>query len=356
MNCALVGYSAAHVLRTGATHPNLFDRTHTVGDVSGYSVSSFYPKQEFQVADGRTLEFDVNINLGHTGRQWWEIMLCPRDQLKVGAAIDWLPISETYPKDRIVFEFKQRKRGLRVGQDTIAPSGWTLQTDQWWQWEYMHPNDPALNDRRIRRTMRMTLQPSSNSIVWGIEKEDGSFDEWTIDNVAIPFSDAMVVFKTHAYTPEKAGNYDTYTFHWDNIRVDGPVFGKYKTYEANDVVYMQQNGNFPIGSTSTVTIDMSSASFPFSNPVLFGQVESPRDGQVLLSINGGPQVVVHPYDYENDDCWSSGWKSFRLPLSSSDLLVGTNTLEWEVGPRPSCVASWAWDGFSIKFLQIQVDE
>jgi len=58
-----------------------------------------------------------------------------------------------------------------------------------------------------------------------------------------------VLFKTHAYTPEKDGNTDQYTFHWDNIRFDVPVVGRYQAFEAQDVVYLQANGDRPIGES-----------------------------------------------------------------------------------------------------------
>ena len=63
----------------------------------------------------------------------------------------------------------------------------------------------------------------------------------------LPFSQGLVVFKTHAYTPEKDGNVNAYTFHWDNIRFTGPVIGRYESFEANDVVYLQDNGDREIG-------------------------------------------------------------------------------------------------------------
>ena len=326
-----------------------------MGDVEAYSVSSFWPKQEFDFSENGFLEFDVNINMGHTGRSWFEIMLCPRTELKVGAAIDWLPISETYPKDRIVFEFNQVFRTIRVGTGAVSPNGWLIQEKQWWSWDFQYPNDPALNDHRIRRKMRMQFDKTNSNITWEIEREDGTMDEMHVQ-VDLPFQRGLVLFKTHAYTPKKDGNIDTYTFHWDNIRFTGPVIGKYQIFEADNVVYLQANGNRPIGDTETVTITIPPGTKTSSPIVLFGQVESPIRGQVLLSINGGNSITINPYDYETDGCWSHGWKSFRHEVDTSHILEGSNTFQWTVGPRPSCVVDWLWDGFSVKFLQLQIDE
>ncbi|MCB0132439.1 MAG: hypothetical protein KDD78_16370, partial [Caldilineaceae bacterium] len=324
----------------------------TMGDVSGYSVTSFWPKQEFNFADGGVLEFDVNINGGHP-RSWWEVLIVPRTELKVGSAREWLPIDETYPADRIVFEFGENKRKIQVGTGAVDPQGKLIDVADWGTWEQMFPGDPASSDRRIRRTMRMTF--NNDQLIWAIEKADGSFSEYKVTVPGgLPFDQGLVLFKTHAYTPKKDGNTSTYTFHWDNIRFDGPVVGRYENYEAaaNDVVYMQGNGDKPIGLSDTITIDLPKVG---PNPVLFGQVHNPMTGQVLLSINGGPNVAVDPYEYTYNNCSASGWKSFRLPLDPAQLIVGTNTFEWTIGPRPSCVASWVWNGFSIKSLEVQFD-
>ena len=329
----------------------------SMGEVDWYSLASFWPRQEFDFSDGGTLEFDVNISLGHTIRHWWEVMIVPRDQLKVASGPVDSAIDETYPRDRIVFDFRGLVRRIKVGTGEIAPDGWIVDDRHfgpydWARWNDLHPDDPALTDRRIRRTMRIRLE--ADHIVWGIETADGSFDERRVEVPGgLPFDRGLVVFKTHAYTPEKDGNYDTYTFHWDDIRFDGPVVGRYDAHVADDVVYLQANGDRPIGDTETVTVTLPEVG---PNPVLFGQLHQPLRGQVLLSINGGPDIEVSPYEYDVDGCFSSDWKSFQLPLDPAWLAPGPNTLQWTVGQRPDCAAgSSAWNGFSAKFLQVQMD-
>ncbi|MEO1060390.1 MAG: hypothetical protein AAFZ07_03150 [Actinomycetota bacterium] len=329
----------------------------SMGDVSPYTVTAFWPRQEFDFSDGGTLEFEVNINDAHAVRSWWEVMIVPRDQLKVGAGPTSSPISETYPDDRIVLDFRRNVRTIKVGEDALAPEGWLANETQWGQWDFawwrdLHPDDPALDDRRIRRTMRMTFE--QDRITWGIETADGGFDEWSVDVPGgLPFDRGLVLFKTHAYTPTKDGNLDVYTFHWDNLRFDGPVVGEYDVAEASDVVYLQRNGDRQVGESETVTIDLDEIG---PNPVLFGQVHQPKTGQVLLSINGGPPTAVHPYEYDRRDCVSDHWSSFRLELDPDQLRVGENDLTWTIGPRPDCTdGDVVWDGFSVKFLQIQTD-
>ncbi|MEM8962873.1 MAG: hypothetical protein AAGD38_15415 [Acidobacteriota bacterium] len=330
-----------------------------LGEVEAYSLSSFWPRQEFDFADGGTLEFEVNVNLGHDNRSWWEVLISPRDQLKAAAGPVDAAIDEKYPHDRIVFDFNRLIRRIKVGTGALAPDGWLVNERQMWTydwayWNALYPDDPALTDRRIRRTMRITL--GTNQITWGIETADGGFDEWSVDVPGgLPFTRGVVQLKTHAYTPlSTAGNTDTYTFHWDNLRFSGPNVGHWDVFEASDVVYLEANGDRPVGETETVTVELPRVG---PNPVLFGQLHKPLRGQVLLSINDRPDIVVHPYEYDRDDgCYSSDWKSFRVELDPAWLRTGTNTLRWTIGPPPACATSyWAWDGFSVKFLQIQMD-
>lgn len=323
----------------------------SMGEVEGYSVTSFWPRQEFDFSRDGILEFDVNISGNHP-RTWFEVLIVPRSELKVGAAPYWLPIDEAYPKDRIVFQYNYtQKRYIQVGSEQIDPKGITAEISDWQSWAQEYPNDPALNDRRIRRTMRIFIR--GGQITWSIEKADGSFDDLVLNlPEGLPFTQGLVVFKTHAYVPSKEGNTNNYTFHWDNIRFTGPIVGRYEAFDANDVVYLQANGDRDIGESKTVTVDLPHLG---PNPVLFGQVHSPKRGQVLLSINGGPQISVEPYDYVPGTCSATGWKSFQLDLNEGWLVQGRNTFTWTIGPRPGCAEDWLWDGFSIKNLEVNFD-
>ncbi len=328
-----------------------------MGDIEGYSVSAFYPRQSFDFSDGGVLEFDVNINDGHP-RSWWEIMIAPREQLKLGAAREWLPIDETYSRDRIVLDFSANsRRAIAVGSGGLAPEGWIVNESDWRDWRFIDPDDPALVDRRTRRTMRIEL--SAMAIRWGVEMGDGEFDWYEVEVPGgLPFSQGIVMFKTHAYTPTKDDNFDQYTFHWDNLRFDGPVTGRFQAFETEQLVYLQSNGNRPIGDTAQATIDLPEDT-ALVNPTLVGQLHGPLSGQVELSINGGSFQTVDPLEYNvGDRCLSGGWSTFTLPLNPAELVEGNNTLDWRVGPRPSCASGdldFYWDGFSVKSLEIQSD-
>jgi len=334
----------------------------SMGEVAAYSNSLFWPRQEFDFSEGGVLEFEVNINEGHTQRHWWEILIAPRDQIKFASAPRNSAVDETYPRDRIVLDFRENVRQVRIGENEFAPDGWSVENRHFdrfdfYRWRQNYPFDPALDDRRIRRTMRIELK--NNQVVWGIETEDGSFDEFVVDiPEGLPFTRGLVQFKTHAYTPAGSGNnFDIYTFHWDNIRFTGPQLPPYQAHRANDVVYLERNGNRPIGDTQSVTIELPD-NFD-RNPVLVGQLNGAIRGQPLVSVNGGPDIPVNIDLYRVNNCVSGQWRdwiSFRLPLNASQLKSGTNVLQWKVGPRPACANNdfW-WDGFSAKFIHIQTD-
>ncbi len=328
----------------------------SMGQVAPYSVTAFWPRQEFDFSDGGLVEFEVNINRGHSVKHWFEVMIVPRDQVRLGSGPLDSPIDERYPAERIVFEFRRAVRGIKVGTGELDPDGWLVNEQDFGDYDFnywyaKYPDDPAVNDRRIRRTMRLQLQ--DNQIIWGIEKEDGTFDNYAVDVPdGLPFDRGIVMFKTHAYNPEGQGNMDQFTFHWDNIRFDGPVVGRHDAFDADDVVYLQRNGSREIGETQTVNINLPRVG---ANPVLVGQVHQPMKGQVLLSINGQPNIEIEPHEYAEPNCVSENWQTFYVELDPALLQAGDNTLQWTIGPRHPCATDGAWDGFSIKSLHIQMD-
>ncbi len=324
----------------------------SMGDVDGYSVTNFWPLQEFDFSQGTgVLEFDVNINV-NPARSWREILIAPRDQMKIAPAEDWLPIDETYPKDRIVFTLSDHsKRSIKVGTGVIAPDGWIAEENDWRDGDWAFPGDPALTDRAIRRKNRITI--TNNKITWSIMKQDGTFDDVSVDvPQGMPFKRGLVMFKTHAYTPQKDGNTNIYTYHWDNIRFNGPKLPPYEVFELADILNLEGNGSVPVGTTETVSIDLPKIG---PNPAVFAQIHQPQKGQVLLSINGNPNIDITNGMNLNDNCNASGWTSTRIPIDPALLKVGSNSLKWTIGPRASCVASWTWDGYAVKDFEIQFD-
>ena len=160
----------------------------------------------------------------------------------------------------------------------LTLKGLIVEKKDYFNWQLRYPSDPANQDKRIRRKMRIRLTPAGD-VRWGIQKADGSFDTMLVKVGGLAFSKGLVIFKTHAYTPLKDGNTHDYTFHWDSIRFTGPVAGKYETFEATKLINLQTGGDKPIGSRQSLAITIPKAT---NAPVLFGQIHNPMRGQVAI--------------------------------------------------------------------------
>jgi hypothetical protein len=326
----------------------------SMGDVEGYSSTAFWPRQEFDFAAGGVVEWSVNLSAPHA-RSWWEIQIMPRQQLQAAAVNHTLGADETYPAQRIVLTFTDDStRVVQVGSGEPPPGGVLIEQDKWPGWAMSHEGDPALVDRRIRRHMRLELQ--RDRLAWGIEQADGAFD-WLQADIpgGLPFTRGLVLFTTHAYTPTKDGNTELYTFHWGDIRFSGPTLPMYDVYGSPEVVTLSSAAGGSVGATASQVLTLPRVE---RNPVLFGQVHSGMQGQVLVRINDGPQLEITPHSQsaKNSSCYFGTWRSFRVPLDARQLRVGDNVVQWTVGPRPACASGqWWWDGFNVKGLQIQLD-
>lgn len=314
-----------------------------------YSVSTFYPRQEFDFADGGVIEFDTNID--ERERNWYEVMIVPREQTQIAAARSWLPVSESYPSDRIVFIYEKGNRKLQVGTGEPAPKGAIFDGKMGWtSWSQIHPDDPALRDRRIRRTNRLEIE--NGAISWSIAREDGSFHTVSQD-IDIPFTRGLVLFKTHSFDP---GNGAPVTWHWDNIRFDGPKLEPYEAHESKPLVINMERKYSGASSPQSVTINVPDVG---ERPVIQGQTRAGQAGQILLSVNGGPNISVKPHAMPDEkDCYFEHWRTFRVPIEPAQLRAGANELTWKVGPIPACArGTWfeGFSGYSVKGLEIQFD-
>ena len=323
-----------------------------MGHVSGYSVASFWPKQEFNFATDGVLEFDTNINDDHS-RSWWEVVISKPEDERVAPAMDWLPIDEQYSANSIVLRFTDRSQreimvmGTEDGSNNAVVSKSSCEWGQ--EWCGSEGNDPATNDRRIRRTHRIELK--NNKIIWSVQKADGTFDAFEAAVPAgLPLDQGLVMFKQHAYTPEKDGNTQRYTTHWDNIKFSGPVLQAHASYDASNVIKLHANGNVNIGAEQTTIINIPKVE---PNAWIFAQLESPMKGQVEVSINGGAYFSLFPKVSDKSSCDLSGWHTATQPIPAYLLHQGANTITWRVGPRPSCATSWKADGFAAKNIQIR---
>jgi hypothetical protein len=349
----------------------------SAGHNSAYDVTSFWPKQAFDFSSGNgILEFDVDIASGHSGRHWFEILINPRNKLQIAPALDWLPADETYTEQSISFRFDDSSREIRVGFNHLNGKWAAETTDNNWKWRDRHPEDPANTNSHIRRKMRIELK-SMNQVSWNIQKADGTFDpqDALILQVPLPTSRGLVMFKTHSYTPEKEGNTSKYTFHWDNIRFNGPKLPPYKSYEYHGLIDMRHKNP---GSVTTTHLTIDSLG---KNPVVVGQLLEYKFRQPKLRINDTYEIVLqphtsklYPYDFDEDKvrqypnftsdhtnkCYHAYSTTFYIPIDAGVLKSGDNKLDWLVGPEDHTTGcaydpSYPPNGFAVKAFEIQFD-
>ena len=202
----------------------------SIGDTSGYSIGAFTPKVTF--ADVREVRWDVNLtDLG--ARQWTEVALIPSDRF----SFDDLPCSNTCgasthgqldavatgwaglgARSIITPDDSFREANNELGYScSDCPFG----TGRRFGTDYAQ-DDPSITSIAIRR-QNYFRDNGDGTLTWGLELDDGSFDELTVPG-SFPDGPVRVVFKDHSYTPMKAPSTalaeTTFTWHWDNIEVD----------------------------------------------------------------------------------------------------------------------------------------
>jgi autotransporter family porin len=175
----------------------------SMGDVDGYSVLWFSPKQTFNASQSK-VSWDVNIT-DLMARQWWEMAIIPAGSPKV-TTIDWLAGTagvESYPAGSVVFGNGPFGAQLHVhhgGQDT-----------------QLSGNICSMDPEGC--TSKATRRPFSVQ-----DNRDGTITarfgdrSWTLPG-SFPAGNFEVIFKDHNYTPDKDGMPVGHTWHWDNIIV-----------------------------------------------------------------------------------------------------------------------------------------
>jgi hypothetical protein len=206
--------STQRVVHAAAPHESFFlCRDHlmtSVGDVAGYSIGWFTPRQTFQRGVHTQVSWDVNVtDLG--GRQWWEVSISPVTSPYL-ATVDWVAAVaniDAYDDQTIA-----------VGKGPLGNDGsiFTQGTGRDpLDWRHVCDNTQFAVDaegcgsKAIRRTFTVTDNLDGTITVDFLGERytyPGSFPK-----------QFKVYFKDHNYTPDKDGVPVGHTWHWDNIVV-----------------------------------------------------------------------------------------------------------------------------------------
>ena len=209
----------------------------SIGDVNGYSIGAFTPREVFQ--DVREVRWEVNqSDLGD--RQWTEVKIIPAGEFdfhglpcQIGlpchnpeinhadlgsVGTQWAGLRARLiltPDEPSGYTQAGGPLGYRCDECPYAPSlrfgtGYGV-------------NDPALTSLAIRR-QNYFRDNGNGTLTWGFQLDNGTFNEFTVPG-SFPSGPVRVVFADHNYTPLKSPSVlmpeTHFTWHWDNISVFG---------------------------------------------------------------------------------------------------------------------------------------
>jgi hypothetical protein len=322
---------------------------------SGYAVASLMPRQLFDWS-GRTgtIQFDTNVYAFQ--RSWWDVWVVPEDDMLLemvdhneGGA------GEQFPERGVRFSFQAAVPRVGVFDNYGLVQEWK----NWQGFNQAFPSDPAINDPKTRRTFKLHL--SQTGFGFEVQKDDGTF--WTFSgsfDQPLPFTRGEIRIEHHVYNPTKDGIFDDpwsqYTYHWDNIRFDGPVVPARRAFEAPPS-YITAPGAPLDTPSSTVTINVSSTNQPrlIGHLVASAGMLDPANTThwAQVQVNGGPWIDVKLRKPIPTDTGERFWSTIDTPLPG--IVTGQNRLVFRYNSRPSD-ATWQWDGFHLKDLEIQTED
>jgi hypothetical protein len=328
---------------------------------AGYAVVSLMPRQLFDW-QGRVGTVEMETSLFTFGREWWDTYIVPEDEMLL-EVVDELEggTGEQLPRRAVKFSFVGNKLRVAVIDEYHIIEEHTVPQ----MWREMFPDDPALTDPRIRRVVRM--QVSQQTWKMEIQKEDGQYFTFS-GNFGLPlsFTRGLVRFEHHAYNPTKdyifGEPWSQFTYHWDNMRFDGPVLPAHTAFEAPphfvDLVHDPDPNNI-----KSVQINVTTSNI--QHPVLVGHIHSEMQNDNMdplntshwrqFRINGGPWQdinLVKTAPSEGPGGGNRSWSTFRNSLTG--VVQGINTIDFRYPVRPP-MATWQRNGFRVKELEIQVD-
>lgn len=322
---------------------------------SGYSVASFMPRYIFDFA-GRTGNIQFDTNPYAFSREWWDLYIVPAEDMLINIEqIDEGGTGELLPKQGVLFSMNSGQPQIDVIENYEKTYKWRY----WQSYAQAFPDDPALNDPKVRRTFKFSL--SQTNWTFELQKADGSFwkHSGTFDK-PLPFSNGLVKVEHHSYNPTKEGiqgsPWSQYTYHWDNFIFDGPA-------PADHFAYVPDVDNADIGGPSSEpggpAIKVNVTNPEIKNAVLVGQVNSQLNIVDSTNTSHWRQFRINGGAWQdltlvkNISLGSVDRKASSFRNSLTDVKVGENVIEFRQASRPGG-ASWQSDGFDITDVEIRV--
>jgi hypothetical protein len=312
---------------------------------AGYAVLSFMPRQQFDW-NGRTGTLEFETNLYGFGRSWWDIYIVPQDEMLLDIQHpDEGGTGELYPRRAVRFSYLGGAPEVAVIEDYRQ----VYKFRHWQNYGQAFPSDSMTYNPAARRPFRLSL--SERSWKFEIQKQDGSY--WSHSGTfpaPLSFSRGLVRFQHHAYNPEKDGISPQHTtFHWDNIRFDGPVVSANASYEVPAVINNQTGPtsftvNLPQGGAGRL-IGLLSSQLIWS-PIESNIINADRWAQVR--VNGGAWEAIR---FRKETLTGLGGRNRSTIDTPLTFVAGNNHVEFQF-QRPAN-ATWQNNRVLVQEMEIQ---
>jgi len=153
-----------------------------------------------------------------------------------------------------------------------------------------------------------------------------------INGLDLNFTRGFVHVQHSHYNAAKDGHPASETHLYDNFAFDGPAYVLPRTYEIRDSLEAGREGNVNVGYSAaggrTVSfqvpgVDVSNVQ---SGTLNFTVTNFMPGMSIRHRFNGGTwRTLAHPFPDSSDS-----WRSLSIPITTSDLRAGANTLEVSV--------------------------
>lgn len=166
----------------------------------------------------------------------------------------------------------------------------------------------SVNQAAARQPFRLTLTATSAKFERLASATAPALVYWNHTFPALPFSEGVVQFGHHSYTPWKDGNGGPQTYHWDNVKIS----------PSTPFTMVKANQRYLGGSGGTITFDSPA---PANSYLRFSAL-----GSVEVSLNGGPYAAAQrQWEVQNR---AEGASSYWHPVAQ-----GTSTVQFRLSAR-----------------------
>lgn len=197
----------------------------TAINATEYGVIYLTPNRMADWSSGpAVIEFDMSTE-GRSGRDWPDLIVSPWEYNQATPLISQL-------SSGVDLQGPPRY-AVHVGMDTgsghapqlgITREGSNQTYDETWAIPSIRSGiAPGTNEAAVRQTFRLTLTSTSARFERLESPTASALLFWEHTFAAIPFTQGVVQFGHHSYTPWKDGNGGPQTWHWDNVSINPSV-------------------------------------------------------------------------------------------------------------------------------------